>query len=323
MDSGKRIFKIKGMPVSHGAYDHPVRWTMAAYDVIARGAERLYAPPMFHVKHLHNMCDLDRRFGRSIEPDLRIDMRKDTGTKLFIVILALLAGCAPGPTGPAGTDRTPATAFVVVSSPTPVALSAAAAASTAPPSISPTRAASPTLAFPIASQYDLSLDRLALLGAPTSAYVPTRSVVLERFENGVMVIFAKTDKGFDASGSEYIFALAKDGHAYRIADTFVETSKNSDTWYTCDAKTGQRPEKSGVPWRGFGKAWCDHPQVRSALGGTRGYEEADITASFQSFERGRAFQVSEWRGMPGWKSDHVYTVYLDNTAIDLASGRWE
>ncbi len=182
-------------------------------------------------------------------------------------------------------------------------------------------AVTPTITVPIG--YALTPTQLALLGAATAPLVKERSVVIEWFQTGVMVVFAKAAKGFDASGGEYIFALARNGSAWRVADTFVETSKNSDNWYTCDRKPGMRPEKSGVPWRGFGKAWCEHPEIRAALGGTRSYEESDLTASFQSFERGRAFQVSDWRGIPGWNKDHVYVVSLSSSDPNFAAGRWE
>jgi hypothetical protein len=39
VDSGKRIWKITGTPASHGAYEHPIRWTMTAADVIAAGVD--------------------------------------------------------------------------------------------------------------------------------------------------------------------------------------------------------------------------------------------------------------------------------------------
>jgi len=39
VDSGKRRFKIKGTPESHGAYDHPVAWAMRSGDVVAGGTE--------------------------------------------------------------------------------------------------------------------------------------------------------------------------------------------------------------------------------------------------------------------------------------------
>ncbi len=37
VDSGTRTFRIKGTPESHGAYNHPVAWTMRASDVVAGG----------------------------------------------------------------------------------------------------------------------------------------------------------------------------------------------------------------------------------------------------------------------------------------------
>jgi len=169
----------------------------------------------------------------------------------------------------------------------------------------------------------LSAIQIAQLGNSTQPFITNRSVVLERFANGVMLVFAQSDKGFDAGGGEFIFALTKDARAWRIVDTFVETSKNPDSWYTCDAKAGLRPERSGVPWRGFGKAWCDHPEVRAALGNARSYEEADITGSFQAYQFGRAFQLSDWRGVPGWDAEEVYVVILDSSDPSFAAGRWE
>lgn len=43
LDSGKRAYKIKATPESHGAYQHPVTWTMRASDVVAGGAENYVA----------------------------------------------------------------------------------------------------------------------------------------------------------------------------------------------------------------------------------------------------------------------------------------
>ena len=209
----------------------------------------------------------------------------------------LLSSCAPAPQS--------------VAAPSPAVIPAATIIATIAPITT------------VASPYHLSDTQLAQLGNSTQPFVAHRSVVLERFANGVMLIFAKSDKGFDASGGEFIFALTRDGRAWRIADTFVETSKNPDSWYTCDAKPGLRPERSGVPWRGFGKAWCDHPEVRAALGSARNYEESDIDASFQAYERGRAFQLSDWRGIPGWDREKVYVVILDSSDSNFASGRWE
>jgi hypothetical protein len=204
---------------------------------------------------------------------------------------------------------------------TPVVTPSGTGTTAAPVSI-PT--VTPTLAT--SSPYELSSAQLARLGPPTAPFVKSRQVILQRFVHGAMLIFAKSDKGFD-SGSEYVLALANNAPeqalAWRSADTFVETSKMADNWYTCERAPGLRPEKSGIPWRGFGKVWCDHPEIRSALGNAAGYEEADINASFQDYARGRTFQLSEWRGIPGWSEKQIYVVYLDSTDPDFASGHWE
>lgn len=234
---------------------------------------------------------------------------------LVIIYVILLAACAPSPE----PILVPGAASPVAATPTPPAT--AVTVPTLVPSLPVLPAAPPTGTVPFG--YALTATQLQLLGPATAPLVTERSVVVESFQNGVMVVFAKSATGFDASGGEYIFALARDGSAWRAADTFVEKSKNSDDWYTCDRKPGQRPEKSGVPWRGFGKVWCEHPEIRTALGGTKSYEESDLTASFQSFERGRAFQVSDWRGIPGWNKEHVYVVSLSSYDTDLAAGRWE
>ncbi len=42
LDSGARGFKIKGKPGARGAYPRPVRWTMTAVDVVARGEAVYY-----------------------------------------------------------------------------------------------------------------------------------------------------------------------------------------------------------------------------------------------------------------------------------------
>jgi len=43
VDSGKRKFKITATANSHGAYAHPITWTMTAADVVAGGIEQYIA----------------------------------------------------------------------------------------------------------------------------------------------------------------------------------------------------------------------------------------------------------------------------------------
>jgi hypothetical protein len=56
VDSSTRTWKIKGTPASHGVYDHPLRWTLTASDVIEGGVD--------------NYCESVRTWARSIHDDL-------------------------------------------------------------------------------------------------------------------------------------------------------------------------------------------------------------------------------------------------------------
>ena len=57
VDSGKRRWKIKGTPASHGVYDPLIRWTMTAADVTAGGVD--------------NYCESVRTWARSVYEALK------------------------------------------------------------------------------------------------------------------------------------------------------------------------------------------------------------------------------------------------------------
>jgi len=57
LDSGKRTWKIKGTPASHGVYDPPMQWKMTAATVIAGGVD--------------NYCDSVRTWARSVYEELK------------------------------------------------------------------------------------------------------------------------------------------------------------------------------------------------------------------------------------------------------------
>ncbi len=226
----------------------------------------------------------------------------------IIVILLFIVGCSQ--TSPSLTT-TPESVVVRQSNQT---LSIPPATST-PPSISP------AIIITIANPFNLSALQISQLGKTIEQFVDKRQVVIQRFDRGVMLTFAGTGNVF---GGGFIFALANDGRAWRIKDTFIETSKNSDDWYTCERRPGLRPERSGIPWRGFGKAWCNNPSVRDALGFAKIYEDVDDGASYQSFERGYVFALGDWKGYPNWKNGQAYTIYYAATTNpDLVTGKWE
>jgi predicted Ser/Thr protein kinase len=228
----------------------------------------------------------------------------EAGAQTTAIVIAQLTQNARGQASPtAGPTNTPA------STPQPTA--------TPSPPPSPT---SVSTECPDSSPYQLDGTRLAALGCPAQDFVTDRTVALQAFANGLMVVFSTAD-GNLAPGS-YIYALANDGRAWRISDTFVEPSTDPDTWYTCDAQPGQSPGQSGVPWRGFGKAWCEHPELRATLGAAAG-EEYLGSASFQSYKLGRAFQVFDVTGAPNWTNARVYVVYLPTPDGDFIAGRWD
>jgi hypothetical protein len=142
----------------------------------------------------------------------------------------------------------------------------------------------------------------------SSEYVAGRTVVHQQFENGLMVIFAGPG---DSWGGGAIIALANDGRAWRVGDSFVDTSSNPDNWYTCERRPGQRPEQSGIPWRGFGKVWCENAELRAALGHVRTGEEV-AQGTYEIHELGQVFQIG----------GRAYIVYVSN-AGPAAAGRWQ
>lgn len=203
-----------------------------------------------------------------------------------------------------------------------------ALSSTETPTAIPTDTPTPTITptptpCPDTSPYGLSPNQMARLGCAAQGFVSSRKIVIQRFERGVMIIFAKPNNTFDNKGGAFIYALTTDGRVWRMIDSYIETSPNRPTWYSCDVKSNDGPEITGVPWRGFGKAWCSYPDVRQALGRAVTAEEGDISASFQSYETDRAFQVADWRGFPGWKTNRVYIVYLPTAEGNFIAGSWE
>ncbi len=165
-----------------------------------------------------------------------------------------------------------------------------------------------------ASALALGPDQLQGLGCPSQALVPARRVIVQKFERGIMVLFLRNNTALNGGT---IYALTSGGRAWRISDNWAGVSRNRDTWYSCRATTGQTPAQSGVPWRGFGRAWCKDPALAASLGAAI-EDEADIRAAFQSYTAGRAFRLDNWSGTPGFAPEQIYAVAL----IENQNGVW-
>ncbi len=194
----------------------------------------------------------------------------------------------------------------------------AVAVTIAPAQVTETPLSARPLAEPAAcaraSALTLDPGQLQGVGCPSQALVPARRVMVQTFERGIMVLFLRNNSALNGG---VIYALASDGHAWRISDTWASASRNRDTWYSCRAAPGQSPAQSGVPWRGFGRAWCNDQALASALGAAV-TEESDARAAFQAHANGRVFRLDNWPGAPGFAPERIYAVAM----LDNRSEQW-
>jgi hypothetical protein len=138
---------------------------------------------------------------------------------------------------------------------------------------------------------ELWQERIAELGCPVADTGQPVPMAEQSFERGWMLW-----RGDTAT----IIALPA-GQWYR---EFKDTWNESQPIYSCpDLAPAQTPP---TPQRGFGKIWCDEPELRDFLGQATG-EEHPFTASIQSFERGLIFSTDQgityiFEGFqPGWE----------------------
>jgi hypothetical protein len=216
------------------------------------------------------------------------------------------------------------------------------ATATATATLMPTATRIPPSPTPCSTEntFQLTSQQLKRLGCPfragrngTSSVDFNRPVISQKFERGFIIMFANNKGTFGefGSGLNYAFyALDNKGNAWRVnlrnqqnALTFGDEDEAaalaSGSWYSCNAKPGQRPGDSGVPWRETGRVWCTYIEVQRALGAVAPGEDpvTDATTKFQSFDSGRAFEFD----------GKAYVVFFDPdtnlSRVDIAQGRWE
>jgi hypothetical protein len=76
--------------------------------------------------------------------------------------------------------------------------------------------------------------------------------------------------------TDVIYVLFDDGHWTGYPNQWRE----GNPVYTCGE------ENVSTPVRGFGRVWCDHPDVRDALGATTAEEIGDDASAVQDFVNG-------------------------------------
>ncbi len=126
-----------------------------------------------------------------------------------------------------------------------------------------------------------------------------------------MLVFSKPNNVWDNTPGAIIFAFSDRGQAWRVVDQFREISRVEDAWYSCQPMPGRRPENSGIPWRGFGLAWCSNSGIRSALGMvSQGSGEVKEEADYAEYANGS--RVVKFR-------NRVYVITMSANGV----GEWQ
>ncbi len=95
------------------------------------------------------------------------------------------------------------------------------------------------------------------LGYPTGPEINDRNYAKQSFENGLMIWWDNPDD------PDYIWAIDSPADDFKSGET---SNRYPDTWeagsdeYSCDRA------RIGGPIRGFGKVWCEWPELQARLG---------------------------------------------------------
>lgn len=188
----------------------------------------------------------------------------------WLLVVLILAGCG-------GQETLPELAPTAVVAQTPLVATPAATAALPTPTTAPTKTAAPTPTIPPPKPTPCQLPALPTLlpawsdievGCPISPGQTGISTAYVPFEGGQMLW-----RGDNAA----IYVVTNDGRWQRYDDLWRE----GDPEYTC-GEASSPP----TPVRGFGRVWCDNPDVREALGAVTAYELGDSAGSAQEFVNG-------------------------------------
>lgn len=184
-----------------------------------------------------------------------------------VTIITLTLFCLFALPGCDTADPLPTVAATIAPLAATPTLIATSSPTVAPPP-SPTPQPSPTpCGLPL--QPDLTdAWRPGELGCPITPGEAAISTAYAPFEGGQMLWRGDTDA---------IYVLTHDGRWASYPNEWRE----GDPEYTCG-----RPDPTLTPVRGFGRVWCDHVEVREALGAPSAEEIGDNASAVQDFGNG-------------------------------------
>lgn len=186
----------------------------------------------------------------------------------LVMIALTLAACRTAPDQPSPTvapTAAPVAALTATAGPTRTlpAVTAHPIASPQPtPTIRPTPCQIPVQPALVAAWQDY------VVGCPITPGAAVVNTAYAPFEGGQMLWRGDTDT---------IYVLTHDGRWTSYANAWRE----GDPEFSCGAA-----DPLITPVRGFGRVWCDHPDVREALGAVTAAEVGDNASVVQDFGNG-------------------------------------
>lgn len=236
----------------------------------------------------------------------------------MIAVTLLASGCQPQTPNFAITQVALTQLPTIFPSATPIQISVATLTAIPAVSDTPTPEATSTPRCSQENPFNLSAEILDKLGCG-GIKITKRSVIMQRFQGGMMIIFAKTSSNvWDSQPGAVIFALSNTGQAWRAIDQFSERPRSQ--WYQCgNPDPNVDPQDTGIPWRGFGSIWCSNTAIRNALGRALTPEETGSVSNYADYAAGsRVFQVDNFHGFSGWSAGRAYVI----TFSDSRLGSW-
>lgn len=95
------------------------------------------------------------------------------------------------------------------------------------------------------------------LGYPVGPEITDRDYARQRFEHGLMIWWDNPEN------PDYIWVIDSPASDLRSGKT---SNLYPDTWNSDEGEISCEEAKDGGPVRGFGKVWCNHPELRQRLG---------------------------------------------------------
>jgi len=203
----------------------------------------------------------------------------------LLILLSVVGAVAVWQSAGGPSDSEPTVTVPVAAKPTETPTSTPSTT----PMLTPTPLSCPP--YPaVSAPFEDAWGSVPGIGCPAGDEI-TGLVAVEDFEGGEMWWFSQSYSelwGIDSSDKDPFLVLYSDGDQWELLRH--SRWKGTDE-FTCVPPPGDpnHPDCPPTPKRGFGKVWCEKPELQDRLGQVLECEETHEDASMQQFQR--AFMV--------------------------------